>query len=253
MEAMVLLRDEFLMVVAHELRTPLTSLLGNIQLIHRRAQQEDILSERDQRNLRVVVDQASRLNRLVLTLLDLSRLHMGDLSMTRSSFDLVALVQQVVEATRPTLNRHTLTYTGPSAPVLIEGDPLRLEEVLHNLVQNAVKYSPAGGPVQIQLAQRDSRVSLAVADQGLGIPQAAQPQLFQRFYRAPNVSGSNINGLGIGLYVVKEIITLHDGTIEVVSEEGRGSTFTIWLPLPDHAHANARPSQSTAPSPGETA
>jgi two-component system sensor histidine kinase VicK len=98
-------------------------------------------------------------------------------------------------------------------------------------MQNAIKYSPAGGKVQLQVEQEAATVRIAVSDEGVGIPQADLPRLFQRFYRASNVDERQISGLGVGLYVVKELVTLHGGSIDVVSEEGRGSTFIITLPL----------------------
>ncbi len=140
-------------------------------------------------------------------------------------------MQWVVEDVRPTLTQHTLTCSLMDMPLMIEGDELRLEQVLQNLLSNAIKYSPAGGPITARVEQQGGTVCVAVADQGLGIPQDAIPQLFQRFYRAANVDAGSIKGLGIGLYVVKEIVTLHGGAVRVDSVEGIGSTFTISLPL----------------------
>jgi signal transduction histidine kinase len=114
---------------------------------------------------------------------------------------------------------------------MIDGDAMRLEQVLHNLLQNAIKYSPAGWLVNIVVEQREQTACIAVTDQGIGIPQHALPRLFERFYRAAQGDTGGIGGLGIGLYVVKEIVMLHGGTITVTSTEGVGSTFTICLPL----------------------
>jgi PAS domain S-box-containing protein len=233
MEALVRLRDEFLTVASHELRTPLTALLGNAQLLQRHAQRTTVFSQRDHRSVDVIVDQASRLNRMVVTLLDLSRLQMGQMTLERAPLDLGALARRVVEEVRPTNKMHTIDYIGPDAPLMIDGDALRLEQVLQNLVQNAIKYSPAGGPVRVQVEGHANMVSLAVADEGIGIPAGSLPQLFQRFYRATNAN-SYISGLGIGLYVVKEIVSHHGGRIEVASVEGQGSTFTVWLPVLGH-------------------
>ena len=111
------------------------------------------------------------------------------------------------------------------------GDPLRLEQVVYNLLNNAVKYSPSGGVIEIRLGDNDEHATLAVADSGIGIPANALQHLFTPFYRAENVYGGGINGMGIGLHVVREIVTLHGGSISVESEEGHGSTFTVALPL----------------------
>ena len=115
--------------------------------------------------------------------------------------------------------------------ILVNADPLRLEQVVHNLVNNAVKYSPTGGGVTVRVERQAELALLSVSDEGLGIPAGALPQLFQRFYRADNVTAHHISGMGIGLYVVREIVTRHGGTVEVTSTEGAGSTFRVSLPL----------------------
>ena len=248
MEAAVRMRDTFLTILAHELRTPLTSLLGNAQLLLRRAQRGGVLSERDQRHIQVVVDQASRFNKLVQLQLDISRLNTGQLRIERASLDVGALARRVVEEVLPSTTMHTIAYAGPDTPLLIEGDELRLDQVLQNLLQNAIKYSPAGGVVQVRVERHDTTVSVAVSDEGLGIPQAELPHLFQRFYRASNVDEGQISGLGVGLYIVKELVTLHGGTVDVVSTEGRGSTFIIRLPLSEDQAAAQAPSVPTIES-----
>jgi PAS domain S-box-containing protein len=233
----VRLRDLFFSVAGHELRTPLTSLLGNVQLIRRRAQREGILTERDQRAFEVVITQTQRLNRMVKALLDVSRLETGQLSLERAPLDIRLLVQQVVNEIQSTLTQHTIASTAPRQPLVIDGDTLRLEQVLQNLIQNAVKYSPNGGAIHVQVRQEDATACVDVIDNGIGIPEEAQERLFTRFYRAGNVDADHISGLGIGLYVVKEIVTLHGGTVTVESVEGVGSTFTICLPLSEHTDA----------------
>jgi PAS domain S-box-containing protein len=231
MEMVERMRDSFLTVLAHELRTPLTSLLGNAEILLRRGEREGDLSERGGRNMRVIINQASRLNDMISLQLDISRLHTGQLQIQPAPLDVAALAQQVVEEFLPTVTKHTITYTGPSTPLLVEGDQLRLLQVLQNLIQNAIKYSPGGGEVQVAVEPGDTTVRVAVSDTGMGIPQSALPHLFQRFYRASNVDERQISGLGIGLYVVKELVTLHGGTVDVVSEEGHGSRFSFRLPL----------------------
>ena len=227
----VRMRDQFLSIASHELKTPLTALLGNAQLLQRRAIRESSFSARDQRALHVIADQAGRLNKMITALLDISRIELGQLSIVRAPMDLSALVCRVVAEMQPTLERHTIDYGDSGMPLWVEGDELRLEQVLHNLIGNAVKYSPAGGAVTVRVEQRESCACAVVQDQGIGIPANSVPQLFTRFYRADNVNPQNISGMGIGLFVVKEIITLHGGTVEVASQESLGSTFTICLPL----------------------
>ncbi len=195
-EAAVRLRDQFLSIAAHEL-----------------------------------VAQASRLNRMVAALLDIARIESGQLNIQRAPLDLCELARRVVEEAREQAEEHPLEITCQPEQLLIEGDDLRLEQVLQNLIQNAIKYSPPGAPVSVRVELQGAHASVAVVDRGIGIPEAARVRLFQRFYRAPNVDERQISGMGIGLFVVKEIVMLHDGTVEVESVEGQGSTFTIRLPL----------------------
>jgi signal transduction histidine kinase len=135
----------------------------------------------------------------------------------------------------PTLAQRQLIYEIPDTPLVVDGDAMRLEQVLQNLITNAAKYDPSGSPVRIRVERCGDLVCVAVSDQGIGIPAAALSEIFQRFYRAANADERHISGLGIGLYVVREIISLHGGTITVESAEGQGSTFTISLPLADQA------------------
>jgi signal transduction histidine kinase/DNA-binding response OmpR family regulator len=225
------MRDIFLSVAAHELRTPLTSLLGYTQLVERRAKHANTIGDRDRQALRVVADQATRLSKMVTSLLDISRLQLGQLSIDPLPLDLGALAARLVEEARPLLSQHRIECVGAATPALISGDELRLEQALQNLIQNAIKYSPDGGAIVVRVACDTARASVAVTDSGIGIPPESLPQLFQRFYRASNVDPQQISGLGVGLYVVKEIVELHRGTVDVSSEVGVGSTFTLSIPL----------------------
>lgn len=168
---------------------------------------------------------------MIASLLDVSRISMGKLSIERAPVDLGALVRRVIAETQPTAELHRLVSRLPEDRLVIIGDELRLEQVIQNLISNAVKYSPHGGPVTVQLEQRDWYAWVSVTDQGIGIPRASLARLFQRFYRAENADQRRISGMGIGLYVVKEIVDLHGGTVGVTSTEGEGSTFTVCLPL----------------------
>jgi signal transduction histidine kinase len=168
---------------------------------------------------------------MVAALLDISRIQTGQLSIERAPLDLCQLAQRVVDDLLPTLDKHQVALTLPDEALIVEGDELRLEQVFQNLLQNAVKYSPEGGTVDMRVEQRGDQACVMVADRGIGIPQEALPLLFRRFYRAGNVQAQHISGIGIGLYVVKEIVDLHGGQIDVASQEGVGSTFTICLPI----------------------
>lgn len=224
-------RDTFLSIASHELKTPLTTILGNVQMLQRRNMREASLNARDTRTLNVIATQTSRLNRMVAALLDISRIETGQLSIVLAPLDLCMLVQRVVDDIQPTLDQHQIDLALPDEALVIEGDELRLEQVLHNLIQNAVKYSPGGGSVAVRVDMHARQARVAVHDEGIGIPERSLPQLFSRFYRAENVQAQHISGMGVGLYVVKEIVDLHGGRVEVESQEGIGSTFTLYLPL----------------------
>ena len=178
-----------------------------------------------------MIEQATRLNKMVTSLLDISRLQLGQLSIEPLPMDLGALAERLVQEAQPILSEHAVEYVPPDEPIVINGDELRLEQALQNLIQNAVKYSPDGGAVEVRISRRNGHALVAVTDRGIGIPSEALPQLFTRFYRAPNVDPQHISGLGVGLYVVREIVELHGGSVEVESHVGVGSTFTLVLPL----------------------
>lgn len=225
------LRDQFLSLASHELRTPLTSVLGNLQLLQRRVSKENSLSPRDLRTLQIIADQTNRFNKMVLSLLDISRIETGQLSIERAPVDVCALVGRVVEEVLSTSGECVIDVQYAIQAAIIQGDELRLEQVFQNLIQNALKYSARTPTITVTVRQDAARVYVDVQDQGIGIPEAALPHLFDRFYRAPNTQGWRTSGMGIGLFVVKEIVELHGGQVTVTSAEGQGSTFTVALPL----------------------
>jgi signal transduction histidine kinase/DNA-binding response OmpR family regulator len=228
-----IVRDEQSSVVAtaaHELRTPLTVVLGQARLLQRRLAARTDANPGDQRSADTMVEQALRLAQLISALLDAAHIDHGQLLISATTLDLGALVRRVVQALQPTLPSHTLRLSADEAPLWIAGDAIRLEQVLHNLLQNAVKYSPAGSEIVVLVASHEYQAQIAVRDQGIGIAARVQPALFQRFFRANTGNGQAPAGLGIGLYICKAIIDLHGGSIAVESAEGAGSTFTLHLP-----------------------
>jgi signal transduction histidine kinase len=227
------LRDDFLSIASHELRTPLTSLLGYVQLLERRIEREDLLSERDRRAVRVVVEQATRLNKMISAMLDVSRLQSGQFSIHQLPVDLGAAAARLLEELKPSLNQHTILLHTTDEPLVVLGDEVRLHQVMQNLIQNAVKYSPPHSVIDVRLSQRPGWADLAISDDGIGIPAEAIPHLFSRFYRAANADAHQINGIGLGLYVVHEIVQLHGGRVSVESVVEQGSTFIVSLPLID--------------------
>lgn len=224
-------RDQFLSIAAHELKTPLTSLSGQAQLAQRRLSRGEQAPQQLARSLDIIARQADRLDMMVHALLDVGRIEHGQFVLEQQILNLADLVARVVEEAQPDLEQHTMGYAAGPETLLINGDLLRLEQVIQNLLSNAVKYSPAGGAIWVNLERQDEYAVITVRDQGVGIPAAALPHLFQRFYRAPNVSDHHISGMGIGLYVVRELVALHGGTVDVTSSEGAGSVFTVRLPL----------------------
>jgi PAS domain S-box-containing protein len=235
----IAMRDEFLSIASHELKTPLTTLLGHTQALQRRMARDQMLNERDQRAVNVIDQQARRLSKQIETLLDLSRIELGQFSMSWEAVDMTTLTGRIVAELEPTLERHTFDVTLPALPMIVAGDPARLEQVLLNLLHNAIKYSPNGGTITLRVEHENDHAVIMIGDQGVGIPESARPHLFQRFYRASNISARHISGMGIGLYLVNQIVLRHHGSIEYTSAEKQGTTFIVRLPLqlPEHVLA----------------
>jgi signal transduction histidine kinase len=188
------------------------------------------LTERDQLSLVRIQEHGRRLNRLVEDLVDASRLDRVRLSGPPARLDMAALVRGVAADIGPSLDVHQLQLGLPDAPLWLDGDGLRLEQVVANLIKNALKYSPAGGTIAVRLAQTATAVELSVADQGVGIPASDIPHLFEQYYRASNVDPQQIRGFGIGLSLVAAVVAEHGGDVQVSSVVGVGSTFTVVLP-----------------------
>lgn len=223
------MREAFLSIASHELRGPITTMQGYAELLLRRYARDD---ERERRLITTLHGQARRLNVLLESLLDISRIERGQLNIQCAEVDMAALLTRMVEDLRLTTPAQAIELTvTPADDYTLEADELRLEQVIRNLVQNGIKYSPAGEAVRITLARTPDEIVLRVEDSGVGIPPAALPNLFQRFYRVPGPASERFKGAGLGLYVVREIVTQHGGHIAVESQEGVGSCFTVSLPL----------------------
>ncbi len=231
--------ETFLAIAAHELRNPLTSLRGYAQLLKRTLARDLPPGERERRAAAVIDRQAVRLGHLVTMLLDLSRIQAGQLVLAPEPLDLRTLVGDLTAEQTLTAGDHRLVVDLPPEPVPVDGDPLRLEEVVLNLLQNAIKYSPDGAPVHVRLCVEGGMAQLEIADEGSGIPPEERARLFQPFSRGEDATRRGIAGLGIGLYVVREVVTLHGGTVAVESTPGEGSTFLVRLPLRAPAPASA--------------
>jgi signal transduction histidine kinase len=223
------LRDEFLSVAAHELKTPMTTLRGYTQLLGRATAQGQVPpAPLLQRSVQAIDAQSEKLVRLTEQLLDVSRIEAGKLQLSRSVVDVVELVRGIVASVQESTDKHTICLSAPErCPAWV--DPMRLEQVVANLVGNAVKYSPNGGRIDVTLGELDpTRIELVVRDWGLGIPPDRRENLFGRFYQAHGEG--HFGGLGLGLYVSREIVELHGGTIEADFPSGGGSRFIVRLP-----------------------
>ncbi len=241
MRASNALKDEFLSITAHEFRTPLTIVLAHSQLMARvlRRTPEMQQKEKLQESITIIEEQSHQLTNIVNTFLEVTRLNKGQIILNKEKVDLLELLKQVVSHHSATTTIHTIHFTTdadePCCTVM--GDSARLLQIFANLLQNAIKYSPYGGPITVSLkhCKEDTgttMIEVSVEDKGIGVPKDAQPHLFERFYRAPNVEGSQTRGVGLGLYVVAEFLRLHGGTIRVESsgEYGEGSRFVVTLP-----------------------
>ena len=220
-------RDEFLSVAAHELKTPVTSLRGFAELTIRRLDTTGTVEPQRLRRALVEIDQQSdKLSRLVAQLLDISRIQGGRLQLEPELVDLAALIKGAVAVVQAGTTRHTITLLAPTpVPALL--DPLRIEQVAVNLMVNAVKYSPAGGPIEVEVsAPSPDSVRLAVRDHGIGVPPADRERVFDRFVQAH----AGYGGMGLGLYISRHIVELHGGTIELQAPPDGGSYFVVTLP-----------------------
>ena len=219
-------REDFLSIATHELRTPVTSVSGYAQLALKAL--ANGRSERVQPALETIVRQSEKLATLVTQLLDASRIAGGRLSIEPERTDVSALVTSAVDAARLRSERHTWS-TAIAAGLQGAVDPVRLEQVLTNLFDNAMRYSPDGGTINVRLDTEGPMLRLAVSDEGLGIAPEHIDHVFDRFYRGHERQG--LGGLGLGLYIAREIVERHGGVIDVRSTPGRGTTFTLRIPI----------------------
>jgi PAS domain S-box-containing protein len=224
------LKDEFLATVSHELRTPLTAILGwsNMLLTGR------LDGEARDRALETIHRNAQAQNQLISDLLDISRIISGKLRLDLRTVDLPSIIEAAVEATRPAaeaksvrLNTKLNRRAGP-----VNGDADRLQQVVWNLLTNAIKFTPEGGEVLVTLESVGSRVEITVRDSGMGIPPEFLPHVFDRFRQADPGTNRIHGGMGLGLSIVRQLVELHGGTVRAASEgEGKGATFAVSLPF----------------------
>jgi signal transduction histidine kinase len=233
------MKDEFFALVSHELRTPLTSIVGYLELLIDEDGDDPAALQRRQ-FLGVVDRNARRLLRLVGDLLFVAQVEAGKLALEDGDVDLEAVAREAVEAATPRAAGGGVELTLETQPVpLMRGDRDRIAQALDNLVSNAIKFTPAGGRVTVRLSRDGDRGVLEVQDTGMGIAQADVQRLFQRFFRTKRATSAAIPGVGLGLSITQAIVQGHDGQIAVTSDEGRGTTFRIELPLHRAAEVTA--------------
>ncbi len=241
------LKSQFMSIASHELKTPITSMSGFLQITLRRIKRR-IESARPQsideqrgllEQLEIVQRQTAKLARLVDELLDVSRIQSGRIEFSVSEVDLVALAGEVAERMRLTSAEHKLRVQSEGS-VMVEADRDHLEQVLNNLVGNAIKYSPSGGAVELRVRSSDGTALISVRDHGIGIPPEELQAVFGLFYRSPDRRARDVGGMGLGLFISKQIVDRHGGRIWADSQAGQGTTFTVELPrhaaiVPDDA------------------
>lgn len=220
-------RRDLVANVSHELKTPITAIRAHLENLL------DGIEEPNPATIEVMLAQSDRLGRLVEQLLDLSKLESGEITLRREPVELEPLVSQVMsEIGVASSDRHVDVRSEiPQDLPAIEADPERVHQVLFNLVDNAVRFTPEGGHVRIEAHGHNGSVEVRVADTGVGIPAEALPRLFERFYRVDTARTREDGGTGIGLAIARSVVEAHGGTIHAESEPGRGSVFTFDLPI----------------------
>jgi signal transduction histidine kinase len=231
-------KDEFLATVSHDLKNPLTAISGTAQLLLRRTNRlEGQDSVRLTEGLQTLDELAKRMSHQLTHLVDSAHLEMGrPLTLDVQPTDLVAMLERLVSAYQQTTEHHTLHLDTDRRVLECNVDARRLESALTNVLANALKYSPEGGPITLSLTCGEGATgtlaTLSITDRGIGIPASDLPRVFERFYRAANVLGQ-FEGTGLGLAGARQIIEQHGGSLAIESEQGIGTTVSIQLPLSD--------------------
>ncbi len=223
------LKDEFLAMLAHELRNPLAPIRNSLLVMKHAGDRADLIAESRQMAER----QVQHMARLLDDLLDVSRISRGRIELRQQVLDLIPLIRRTVEATSSFIQdqQHRLTLSLPPGPVEIIGDPTRLEQVVHNLLNNAAKYTEPGGHIHLELRREGREVVLRIRDNGIGIPPEMLTRIFDLFVQVERREQRSQGGVGIGLTLVRKLIELHGGTVEALSEgPAKGSEFVVRLP-----------------------
>lgn len=223
------MRRSFIANISHELKTPMTTIAGFIDGIL----DGTIPPEREKHYLKIVSDEIKRLSRLVRSMLDISRIDSGELKINKVRFDLIDVIGGVLLSSEQRIIKKNLHITGLDDEQCfeIDGDYDLMNQVLYNLIDNAIKFTNEGGHIDIRLQKTDTRVICSIRNTGEGIPAPELPQIFERFYKSDRSRSLDKNGMGIGLYIVKTVIGLHEGEISVRSVQNEFTEFTFWIPI----------------------
>jgi signal transduction histidine kinase len=224
-----LIKSQLLATVSHELRTPLASIKGFATTLLRRDVDWDQASRRE--FLHIIDEESDRLSELISNLLDMSRVEAGTLGIEPELIDLQPIIHETAEEFQVMTRDHEFQTQVPPCLPPVYADPRRARQVLRNLVENAVKYSPEGGPITIDVREMPDSLRISVSDQGLGIEPHDAERIFDRFYQVDSASTRRVGGSGLGLSICKAIVEAHGGRIWVESQPGTGSTFCFTLPL----------------------
>ena len=225
------LKREFVANVSHELRTPLTNIKSYAETIVDTG--DELPPELQQNFMNVIISEADRMTRIVQDLLTLSKIDYGKMEMNISRFPFLKAVQNVYDAAKLNAEQnhhHTMTLTCDGPIPDVNGDRERIEQVITNIVSNAVKYTPDGGRIDLQVGTSGPNVFVRVTDNGIGIPEKDLPRLFDRFYRVDKARSRESGGTGLGLSIAQEILNQHKGRIEISSEYGKGTSVLITMP-----------------------
>ena len=227
------LKSEFISSISHELRTPLGFITGYVTTLLR----SDVPHSEETRQefLHIIKEESEKLQELVENLLDTSRIQAGSFTVEKKPVDLGELTQKVVERVKSIADSHSFRLRFESSLPSVLGDNRRLEQVLHNLLDNALKYSPQGSQITISSKVKNDHIQVSVADEGQGIPQAELTRIFDAFYRASSLDVQKVRGAGLGLTICRAIVEAHGGSIWAESVPDKGSTFYFTLPLQESA------------------
>lgn len=224
-------KNDFIAMLGHELRNPVMAFRAGLQLLERQTDPEKNALIHSRMEV-----QAYHLSRLIEDLLDVARIDQGKISLKRERLTVQRIIESAVDTSRPKIEagRHDLTVDLPDDPLWLDGDFTRLSQVVSNLLTNAAKYTPSEGRIRVSASRVAQRVKIEVADNGVGVPAEMQTRIFDLFTQSKGPDDRSREGLGIGLALVRQLVDMHEGVVELESPgEGKGSRFIVWFPAAD--------------------